>query len=205
MEKNNIPIPTLQFGSIQIPSVAYKTNRVITIRQKNAIASQKMVWESGVGRGWILDFIQYGLEPFLKNHGYHIGYSQSKTVAYCKAWAFSHVQAKQISPAATVRCMQCFHAGGEAELDWFLFHISHDDWIQLCYEWSSSEFLDNSDAGAAQQADLPFFAWNLLNLASSRAHGKFIQIMSDEYEDEEFGMYQATDESSAFGGDRRTL
>jgi hypothetical protein len=206
METNTITAPTLQFGSIKVPPIAHKTNMIMARRSKKVVTNQKAQWSSGVGYGWVEDFIQCGLKPFLESYGYSIGYSDSKASEYCRAWAFSHVQAKKVSPSATVKCLKSFHGGGEAELDWFLFHISHDEWSQLCYEWRSSEFLDDSDAGFAQQSDLPFFAWNLLNLAYSRAHGKFMQAMSDEYPDEEdFGGFHATDDSGAFGGDRRTL
>jgi hypothetical protein len=203
MEK--VVAATLQFGSIKVPPIAHKTNMLVAKRSKRMGTDQKVQWNSGVGYSWIVDFIQYGLEPFLARHGYCIGYSHSKASEYCKAWAFSHVQAKSASPSATVKCLKSFHGGGEAELDWFLFHISHDEWAQLCHEWNSSEFLDDSDAGFAQQADLPFFAWNLLNLAASRTHGKFLQAMSDEYPDEDDFGFHTLDDSGAFGGDRRTL
>jgi hypothetical protein len=204
MAKNNVSTPILQFGSIQVPAVAYKTNMLLKKRHAKHNAKQKSQWMTGVGWNWIIDFIQYGLEPFLNARGYHLGYSHSKAVDYCASWAFSHVRAKQIAPAATVRCMKTYHTGGDAELDWFLLQIPYEDWEQLCYEWNSSEFLDDSDAGMAQQADMPFFVWNLLTLATSPAHGKYLQMMSEEYPEDDDGGYHAIDDAGAFGGDRRT-
>jgi hypothetical protein len=196
----------LQFGSVQLPKCATSVNTFIKNRHTSSVIQKKNDWLRGLGDTWISDFVTCGLIPFLQSHGYRIGYSHSKIVAYCMNWGFAHVQAKGISPSATVRCMQTYHAGGEAELDWYLFHISYDDWCELFNEWHTSQFLDDSDAGSAQQADFPFFVWNLLDLSASRMHTKFLQAMYDEYPDEEeFGFFQANDESSAFGGDRRTL
>lgn len=197
---------TLQFGSVQLPKCARSANTFITKRHNRSINQKRVDWIKGLGNNWISDFVTCGLIPFLESHGYRLGYSHSKIVAYCMNWGFAHIQAKQLSPSATVRCMQTYHAGGEAELDWYLFHISFEDWSQLFDEWHTSYFLDDSDAGSAQRTDFPCFVWNLIDLASSHMHTKFLQAMYEEYPDEdEFGFFQATDESSAFGGDRRTL
>jgi hypothetical protein len=198
-------MPTLQFGSIQLPAVAGLPNAFVKGRNVAEKTRKKLDWSNGVGQGWIHDFIEYGLEPFLNTHGYHLGYSVTAAAAYCKSWAFAHVQAKQVSPSATVVCKQMYHTGGEAERDWFFYRISYDDWHQLCSEWYSSEFLDDSDAGEAQQTDLPYFVWNLVNLATSPSHYAYLQAMSDEYPDDEDFMQQVGDDMGAFGGDRRTL
>jgi hypothetical protein len=203
MEKKSVS--TLQFGSIQLPSVAKLANTFVTKRTMAGKKEQKQEWHSGVGQGWIQDFIEYGLEPFLNTHGYHLGYSITGATAYCKAWAFAHVQAKRTSPSASVVCQQTYHTGGEAERDWFLYRIPYDDWHQLCSEWYSSEFLDDSDAGEAQQVDLPYFVWNMITLATSPAHYAYLQAMSEEYPDDEDFMQQVGEEYGVFGGDRRTL
>jgi hypothetical protein len=197
--------PTLQFGPIQLPPVANLPNMYVTKRHIAVKNKQKKNWMDGVGQGWIDDFIEYGLEPFLNFHGYHLGYSTTTAASYCKAWAFAHVRAKQTSPSATVVCKQVYHTGGDAERDWFFHRISFDDWHQLCSEWSSSVFLDDSDAGEAQQSDLPYFVWNLVNLSTSPAHYAYLQAMSDENPDDDDFLQQVGEDSGLFGGDRRTL
>jgi hypothetical protein len=203
MEKKSTP--TLQFGTIQLPAVAGLANAFVKKHHLSKKRQDKQAWLNGVGHGWIDNFIEFGLEPFLNDHGYHLGYSITGAAAYCKAWAFAHVQAKQSSPSATVVCKQIYHTGGEAERDWFFYHIPYDDWHQFCSEWNSSEFLDDSDAGEAQQTDLPYFVWTLVNLATSPAHYAYLQAMSDEYPDDEEYAQQVGDDTGAFGGDRRTL
>jgi hypothetical protein len=196
----------LQFGSVHLPKCTTSANTFVTKRKKQELGQKKRDWLYGLGDNWIYGFVVCGLKPFLQSYGYRLGYSDSKTVSYCSAWAFAHVQAKQKSPSASVQCIQRYHAGGEAEFDWFLHTISYDDWHELIQEWNASEFLDTSDAGFAQQTDLPFFVWNLIDLSSSPMHNKFLQTMYEENpEDDEFGIYQVIDESSAYGGDRRTL
>jgi hypothetical protein len=198
--------PTLQFGPLQLPKCARAANTFITNRAKRSLFEEKLTWKHGLEDSWISDFIEYGLEPFLNTHGYALGYSHSKNVSYCTAWGFAHVQAKKKDPAATVHCNQRYHRGGEAEFDWYCQTISSEEWDDLCNAWTAHSFLDTSDVGIAQRADLPFFVWNLISLGTSPAHTKFLEAMHDDsYDDDDNAYFQHVDDSGVFGGDRRTL
>ena len=200
-------LPTLQFGSVQLPKCAGAANRYITNRAKNERYQEKLKWKQCLEDGWISDFIEYGLEPFLSAHGYTLGYTHSKSVSYCTAWAFAHIEAKKKSPAAIVHCNQKYHTGGQAEFEWYCKTISPDSWDEICNLWAAYMFLDDSDAGVAQRADIPFFVWNLINLGTSSAHTKFLQeLYDDSYEEDDIAYsQQPVDDTGAFGGDRRTL
>ena len=164
-------------------------------------------WRAGIPSGLFTKFITNGLPPFLAKHGYTLNQSTDQLVQYCVEWAFAHVWMSRKKQSFLQRTfMKQFHDGGEEDFDWFYFSIPMDDWEELADAWSCPEFLDDSDAGTAQRLDCPMFVWNILDLGSSRRHMKWM-AMNDLLEDDETHYLQSqaiTDESMAFGGDRRT-
>jgi hypothetical protein len=167
-------------------------------------------WTRGFPEGHILEFIKYGLEPFLVEFGYKIGYSYKECAAYCKQWAFAHAEIQnRYKPNQTVQFLQCAHNGSREAFEWYLGIISPDDWNSLCTEWSGERFLDESDAGHAQRIDIAWFVWNLLSLDNSKAYHKFVEYMSSEEDmDDEIHYvagFNGEEGSGIYGGDRRTL
>lgn len=167
-------------------------------------------WSRGLHNEYILDFIKYGLEPFLDKFGYKLSYSHEDCAAYCKEWAFVHneIQTKY-KPNQTINFLRCTHNGSQDEFEWYLEIISPDDWYTLCDEWSDNRFLDDSDAGHSQRNDIAWFVWNILSLDSSREHHNFMEFMysKEDMDDETHHMsgINGEDNLGTYGGDRRTL
>jgi hypothetical protein len=166
---------------------------------------QFMEWSSYLPETWCRTFCTYGLIPFLKEHGYILGCSSQQLYDHVTEWAFAHVLLTTSGPVLkTRRFMDCYHSGGEEEHDWFLFKISSQAWMDFAKQWSATGFLDDSDAGYSQSADLPIFVWNLIQLDSSKSHQEWLQyndIMN--YQDEIQGVFHSNTEDGPFGGERR--
>ena len=104
--------------------------------------------------------------------------------------------------------MKCAHDGGEDELDWYTHSIPFDSWEALASKWAAPGFLDDSDAGYAQTIDIAQFAWQLIDLYSSRTHLRWKDMIEYHDLDEDHGRVsyaQPAEDTGAYGGDRRTL
>jgi len=152
------------------------------------------VWNYCLPDYHVENFITNGIIPFLKKHGYILGFSTQKVIHYCKVWAFNY----------SVRNEKEFifwaHDGEDEEYDWYCHTIPIDDWEKLCKTWKEHEFLDDSEAGYRQVVDLHWFIWQCISLESSPQHHKWT-IMNNEIDEEDYWIH---DENQAYGGDRRT-
>jgi hypothetical protein len=196
-------------GPIKLCKAALGPSKFLKGRQDAEKKDRCRTWIRGVPEGHIQSFIENGLVPFLNEFGYSLGYSIKDCAAYCKDWAFAHVQTQTTyKKNQTIRFLRCAHNESRDAFEWYLGIISPDDWNQLCEEWSVDSFLDDSDAGHAQRCDIAWFAWNLLSLDNSKEHYKFLEFMSseDDMDDDVYyvsGVFE--DGLGTYGGDRRTL
>ena len=182
----------------------------ITVKRNHArYREEYLEWVSGIPDGYIARFIEEGLCPFLKKYGYAVSYSPKDLIQACKEWAFSHVQIRRKGPDLYDRFfMKCAHDGGEDELDWYTHSIPFDSWEALASKWAAPGFLDDSDAGYAQTIDIAQFAWQLIDLYSSRTHLRWKDMIEYHDLDEDHGRVsyaQPAEDTGAYGGDRRTL
>jgi hypothetical protein len=170
----------------------------ISIKRAKAIDVEKYEkWLNGLPEGWIDEFVEEGLQLFLKKHGYVLGFNsemRAKIIKYC---LYGHVK----RPHDYLEYLHCAHHGGEEEYEWYLDSISLDDWASFMNEWKADEFLDDSDGGYKQRLFLPQIVWNCISLDSSKQHHKWLKTIYDEEETEE--QFQ-NDDNQAYGGDRRT-
>jgi hypothetical protein len=153
-------------------------------------------WISDIPFNYIQYFVEYGILPFLKLHGYTIDYTLDKIASCLDEWAFHHVLITQYgSLYKTISFITCSHDGGEDEHDWFHHRIATDDWFKLCSSWAVTGFLDDSDTGRSQQLDISNAVWNLISLTNSPSHHKWQQhVESLNYQDHEYWSGQHTDE-----------
>jgi hypothetical protein len=179
------------------------------VSRRAELADWYWSWFSELPPGHLKMFIENGLRPFLREHGYELIRPVLKCSKALSAWAFSHVQVEQqkskdyqsiMPPSVNTEC--------DDEWDVFCLAISYEEWNRLCDEWFTEEFLDSSDAGLAQRNELPYFVWRIVYLEGSPAHHKWLDTMAtQEQADEEiYGIvYIHEEQTQAFGGDRRTL
>jgi len=163
-------------------------------------------WISDLPDGHILHFVERGLIPFLKHHGYTINYSISRVFSCIEEWAFHHVLLTQYSSKyKSITYLTCEHDGGNDEKDWYHHIIETETWGKLCSSWAATDFLDDSDTGRSQQLDLSDAIWNLICLESSPSHHKWQQTMDAlNYQDDTYTWNQYyTDESGPYGGERK--
>ena len=168
-------------GHIKITPAAIIPSKFLKGRDNFERKHRLNSWKRGVPDYYIQDFIEYGLSPFLKSHGYKIGLSLRDTIKYCKEWAFAHVEKESNHrPIKEIHFIRCAHNAGQEELDWYLHKICIEEWYILYDDWQTNEFLDDSDAGHAQRVDLPFFAWRLINLYSSKSHIEYLEFINND-------------------------
>lgn len=178
-------------------------------RERAQLRSEYLEWTNGLQDGYIARFVEEGLRPFLKRHGYEVCYSPKTLTQACKEWAFAHVQIhKKGSDLYDRFFMKCAHNGGEDEFDWYNHTISFDTWETFSEKWATTEFLDDSDVGYAQRIDIAHFAWQLIHLDSSPNHIRWKETIEYYDLDEEYwhsSQAQPSEDAGAYGGDRRTL
>jgi hypothetical protein len=167
-------------------------------------------WKRGLIDGHIRRFVVEGLVPFCKKHGYVFAYSDTEVIQGVSEWAFAHVQIERKKGNGLYRTFKTYSpAGGASEFDWYCQQISSSDWDEFASSWWDTEFLDDSDPGLAQKADLSLLVWNLVYLAGSKAHKNYLQVEAwADYADEELmgsNVLANPSEDTAYGGDRRTL
>ena len=196
-------------GPIKLCKSASSASKFLRGRQEAEKKEKRRTWIRGLPEEHIYTFIKEGLEPFLNTFGYNLGYSIKDCVAYCKDWAFAHVEIQgSYKPKQTIQFLRCAHNGSSDAFEWYLGIISPDDWYTLCEKWSTNDFLDESDVGYAQRVDIAWFVWNLLSLESSKEHSKFLEFMYSEDDMDDDGHYThgvIEDGLGTYGGDRRTL
>ena len=185
-------------------------SQTVTAARKKAQARESYgTWRNGLPDGHIERFLEEGLTPLLKKYGYHPFYPLQMFTKACKEWAFAHVVIQQKGSDIYDRTfVKCAHTGGEEEFDWFLHSIPYEKWEALCAKWAAPEFLDTSDAGYCQMIDITQFAWQVIHLESSSAHIRWKALIEqsdyDEYTHSSTHA-QPTEDTGAYGGDRRTL
>lgn len=151
-----------------------------------AKADEKAEWLEGLDPSLFREFIEDGLRPFLEHHLYKLAVSTDKLVVYLKAWGFAHTYcAHHKSKEYQVSFLKHFHYGGDDEYNWFMNRIPLEAWTEFCAQWSATEFLDDSEAGRAQQEDLCNFAWACLDLDGSVAHQMWLGTMDGHDSDDE--------------------
>lgn len=162
-------------------------------------------WRAGVTDEHLWRCIDLGIKPFLEQHGYRLVRDQNHLVKCIRAWAFGHVWIQR-NPSKTLYINYVWSAHGQDEeaFEKFLFDIPLDDWEQITSVWHATEFLDDSDIGREQQADLQTCLWHLIDLNISPAYQKFLNSLPYEDSDEEHYIPQQDENAHAFGGDRRT-
>jgi hypothetical protein len=190
-------------------SEMYPAQRITGVGRRVELADWYWSWFSALPIGHLKMFIEKGLRPFLRKHGYELIQPTSKCCKAVSTWAFSHVQVEHQKSKDYVPILPVsVNTDCEEEWDVFCLAISYEEWTILCDEWFADEFLDNSDAGLAQRNELPYFVWRIVYLDSSPTHHKWLDNMAiQEQADEEiYGIvYVPEEQSQAFGGDRRTL
>jgi hypothetical protein len=161
-------------------------------------------WVNELPEDWVKYFIDLGLRPFLKKHGYVIHYGDKiyKQILY---WAWSHAFVTN-NKDYIVRHRPQLHLGGHDEYDWFCYMIPFELWDDFMDEWSELEWLDDSDVGVRQRADLQSFIWNIIDLANSPSHHRWNEMTEyqNEDSDKENNKKEHDVELHAFAGDRRT-
>jgi hypothetical protein len=149
-------------------------------------------WFSELPEGHCSAFVEWGLRPMLKRYGYSLGETPKRIARWVEEWAFAHVVLQHSPPKPMLERVfsRCLHSGGEDEFDWFCQQIPSDAWHTLCTQWSAPEFLDSSDAGAQQCADLQHFAWKLIDLQISKAHTKYMNALTtmNQVDEELYGV-----------------
>jgi hypothetical protein len=176
-------------------------------RQKEANRDKYLEWLYGLPDFYIEEFVEDGLLPFLKEHGYKVGFSPEDCIRFCKQWAYALYKIQNgCNTTQEISYQKCAHNGGFEEFDWYGHVISPDDWYDLCETWMVPYFLDMSDAGFSQRTELPTFAWHLVDLWQSKSHAKWLSFQEETYEsDDDHGHGHGQNEDVAYGGDRRTL
>jgi hypothetical protein len=164
-------------------------------------------WISDLPDGHICQFVEYGLFPFLKRHGYTIYHTIQKVASCIEEWAFHHVLLTQYgSKYKSITYLSCEHDGGIDEKDWYHHKISVDDWSHLCSSWAATDFLDDSDTGRSQQLDLSDAIWNLISLMNSPSHHMWQQTMDSlNYQEDSnhWNQYYTEESSAQYGGERK--
>ena len=170
------------------------------------------LWKRGLIDGHIARFVKDGLIPFCKTHGYSLQYGDKEIIQGVYEWAFTHVRIEsQKGKVQLFRNFKKYYPAGDAmEFDWYCHQIPSLVWDEFASAWWDCQFMDDSEAGFAQRADLHIFVWHLVCLASSKAHKKYLQVMAwSEHADEDLASNMiplaVTSEDTAYGGDRRTL
>ncbi len=178
-------------------------------RAKVQLNQEYKNWVAGLPDCHVEAFVEQGLEPFLKRRGYHPGYVTQTITKACKEWAFAHVRIRRNGPDCYDRFfIKTANTGGEEEFDWYTLKIPFEEWEALAAEWWAPEFLDDSEAGYAQIIDLAQFAWQMIHLESSSSHLHWKAKIEGYEQDDDYhpsSAPQATEDTSAYGGDRRTL
>ena len=197
-------------GPVKISKAAMGPFKFLKGRAEAEKKDRTHSWTRGIPSGHILDFIKYGLEPFLDEFGYKLGYSHKDCAAYCKQWAVAHSELQRnYNPNQIIQFLRCAHNGSREAFEWFLGVISPDDWFTLCDEWYAEKFLDDSDVGHKQRTDIAWFVWNLLCLDNSKEHRKFVEFMNseDDMDDDVYYVsgFNGEEGLGSYGGDRRTL
>jgi hypothetical protein len=177
--------------------------------KKRTIQEWYYDWLENIPEEHIERFLQDGLIPFLKKHGYSVLYDTSFLHKACYEWSFGHVRIqRQKSKMLDRTFLKCAHNGGEEEFEWYVHSIPTENWLQLCSIWKQEEFLDDSETGYAQMCDLYLFAWQLIDLENSKAHHKWLDIISyvnDTLDEPSTIITMNPDDYVPYGGDRRTL
>ena len=178
-------------------------------RAKARLQEEYLCWKDGLPDQHIERFVEEGLRPLLKRHGYYSSLIPQNLAKACEEWAFAHVQIRRKGPDLYDRFfMKCVHYGGEEEFDWYTHRIPFETWDAFRKQWTAPEFLDDSDAGYAQTIDLAQFAWQTIHLDSSPSHIRWKAIIEQAEHDDEYTpalQTQPCEDAGAYGGDRRTL
>jgi hypothetical protein len=169
-------------------------SKYLATLKKKVEAKKYSEWIDCLPINHIESFLIYGIKPFLKKHGYVLGFSDEKMVSYLTRWAYNIVNKNNKVFVLLA------HDGGDDEYDWFRYTIPLDDWEKLCESWKALNFLDDSSTGIKQKIDLQDLIWACINLDLSKEHIKWLN-MNSELEEEEIWIYE---DSHVYGGDRRT-
>ena len=160
-------------------------------------------WYVGIGTESLYNFVEYGLRPFCKKHGYSLIYSTSECVSLIRKWAFSHAYSKKKNKHVTWSFTPSSYEAGFEEWDWYCHTIDTMMWLNFAKKCTLPGFLDDSDVGRSQVCDLANCVWALIDLETSSAHRYWLNnIYNDDFDDEQG--YVHHQEDYAYGGDRRT-
>lgn len=135
--------------------------------------------------GFFEDFVEFGLFPFIKKHGYRIGVSEEICTKRLKHWAWAHmyVQTNKSKNYEITKELP-YHDGGIEEYDWFNYNFPDDTMAKFYKRWGTVWFLDSSECGLSQQNDFKDFIWIQLDLYNSKNHifwkDNFSQPESDD-------------------------
>jgi len=161
-------------------------------------------WVNELPKEWVKDFIELGLDPLLKSYGYvlHYGNKKYKQVLY---WAWSHAFVTNTKDYI-VRHRPHLHLGSLEDYDWFCHMIPFEVWDDFMDKWTELEWLDESDVGVRQRADLQSFVWSIIDLANSPSYHRWNELTEYQIEDsdKENNKRDYDVELHAFAGDRRT-
>jgi hypothetical protein len=160
-------------------------------------------WYMEIGTDYLYNFIDNGLRPFCKEHGYSLVYSTKECVALLRKWAFSHVYSQRKKKYVEWSFTPSFNEPGFEEWDWYCHSIDTTSWLNFAKKCALPEFLDDSDAGRSQVCDLANCVWTFIDLETSSAHKFWLNNIYNDGVDDDQG-YVHHQEEYAYGGDRRT-
>jgi hypothetical protein len=184
----------------QFPAAAFmKAQRE---KEKKAVYN---AWKAGVPNEWLTKFVEVGLRPFLKDHGYTLSKDTSHVVSCIRQWAFGYVHAHlNRSKGFQVYFVESIHPADMEAFDWFCMEIPSEHWTEISDKWCATEFLDSSDPGLKQRDTLLECIWRLVDLNTSKSHQMYLNTQPYDDSDDEQPYIQHQDDSHAFTGDRRT-
>ena len=182
--------------NVPLPSISFEKRR-----QEASLEA----WSKSLSQEWLNNFLQQGLQKFLRQNGYNLQISEQVKARFV-AWTWSHeyVLSKK---GMKMKSPEILHNGGSEEYDYYSYVINYDKWEYFLDKWKRFKLFDETDVGVQQRADLPFFAWSVLDLASSSSHHKWKQLINYQSDDsDKEGKVRETEYyEQAYGGDRRTL
>lgn len=156
-------------------------------------------WLQTFPANFFTNFMEDGLKPFLKYHGYELGFSVEKRASYCMRWAYSYSK----NPGEEVEFTKWMHTGILEDYEWYLYKIPQEKWNEFMNNWMTLHFLDDSDIGHKQRNDMVRFIWQCIDLSNSRQYNNFLDFMYENDETDENNNMN-NEENNTYGGDRRT-
>ena len=140
--------------------------------------------------GFFEDFVEFGLYPLIKKHGYGMSISEEICTKRLKHWAWAHMYIQTNKSKNYILTKQLsYHDGGIEEYHWFNYILSDDTITKFFKRWNTDLFLDSSDSGLSQGIDFKDFIWIQIDLYNSKSHTYWKDNFSQPDSDDENSKY----------------